>query len=116
VGVGAYKLELPESAKIHPVIHVSQLKRHVPVQGVTTDLSSVCSDPDASSLPVAMLQRAFKGKAGASSLKALIQWDTPSQLCTWENEDDMKRRYQQTSAWGQADSEEGRNVMIKGAI
>jgi hypothetical protein len=116
VGAVAYKLELLESAKIHPVIHVSQPKRHVPVQGVTTDLSSVCSDPDASVLPVAVLQRSFKGHAGASSLKALIQWDTPSQLCTWEDEADMKRRYQHASAWGQADSEEGRNVMTKRAI
>lgn len=30
VGIVAYRLQLPDSCRIHPVVHVSQLKRHVP--------------------------------------------------------------------------------------
>lgn len=57
VGSVAYRLKLPESAMIHPVVHVSQLKKHVfPGTEVLQDLSSVVTNPDAPVLPVQVLE------------------------------------------------------------
>lgn len=46
VGAVAYKLELPPSTNIHPVVHVSHLKKHVPPQTQVLDtLDSIATDP-----------------------------------------------------------------------
>ena len=57
VGKLAYKLELPEGSRIHLVIHVSQLKKHIPKDvAVTEDLTSVSTDPFQVQLPMKILQ------------------------------------------------------------
>jgi hypothetical protein len=45
IGNVAYKLELPPSSTIHPVFHVSQLKRHVGSHPVQTTLTQMPPTP-----------------------------------------------------------------------
>jgi hypothetical protein len=37
VGTGSYRILLPESAKIHDVFHVNQLKKHIGTQAIPND-------------------------------------------------------------------------------
>ena len=55
-------------AQIHPVVHVSQLKRHIPAHvPVSTDRSSVSTDPKEPTAPVMVVQHAHKAIGGAVS-------------------------------------------------
>ena len=102
IGAVAYKLDFSESAQIHPVVHVSQLKRHVPTSvAVSTDLSSVATNSDEPAAPVMVIQHALKIIEGTVKPRILVQWDSPSSLQTWEDEQDMRRRFHLSSAWGQ---------------
>jgi len=115
VGAVAYKLALPPSSKIHPVIHVSQLKKHVsPTEPVSADLSSVITDPFLEVLPVALLGQQLVGHAGAVVPRVKVQWTGMStELATWEDEADLRRRFPDAPAWGHASSQGGGNVRTK---
>jgi len=87
VGQVAYKLDLPPDAKIHPVVHVSQLKQHVPASvSVSSDLSTVCSDPARIMWPQNILEKRSVRHGDTVVPQYLIQWGgLPAEMATWED-------------------------------
>jgi hypothetical protein len=106
VGQVAYRLELPEANKIHPVIHVSQLKKvlgpHIQVQH---DIPN--ADP-LMQIPFKVLQRRLVRKGASTVSQVLVQWSGSSEsLATWEDSEALRQHFPAAPAWGQAVSQDG---------
>lgn len=97
VGSVAYKLALPASSHIHPVFHVSQVKKVVP-SSVTVDQLPVSLV--GFQIPELVLQRCLDSKGNT---QALIKWSgLPPSLATWENLEAVQQAFPLSPAWGQA--------------
>jgi excinuclease UvrABC nuclease subunit len=111
VGQVAYKLLLPEHISVHPVFHVSQLKKALPptVQ-VSSDIPKH-SDTDAFRIPTRVLQRRLKPDGDKLVAEVLVQWSSWSpSMATWELEVELKDQFPAAPAWGQAGIQERGNV------
>ncbi|XP_066317156.1 uncharacterized protein [Miscanthus floridulus] len=103
IGAAAYRLELPDACWIHPVVHISQLKRHVPPSvTVEDDITAVPDDPTQQPQPLQFLANRMIQK-GASTLSQIqVRWSEQAPtLLTWEEATDLRRRFPNHSAWGQ---------------
>ena len=112
----AYKLQLPSSSSVHPVFHVSQLKKLVgDHHQVTSDL------PDHLfqwSVPEAILQRrsVMHGVRSVmhgvrSVVQLLIKWShVPASLATWEDALTLQQQFPNAAVWGQPAAQEGGGV------
>jgi hypothetical protein len=84
------------------VVHVSQLKLHVPPNTeVMNSLDMALANHDVPVLPLQVLVVQDNLIGGKLQQKLLVQWEGqhPS-WASWEDAVDMKRRY--STAWGQA--------------
>jgi hypothetical protein len=111
VGKLAYKLVLPETSKIHPVIHVSQLKKAVGKNTVVEDNLPEVKSPEPY-LEIILGTRWRKQDNGAPRQQVLIRWQGLSDaLATWEDQEELELKFPEHPAWGQAGSQDGGNVM-----
>jgi hypothetical protein len=84
IGTVAYKLELPAHSSIHPVFHVSQLKKavganHQVIPTLPTDFALHLA-------PEKILQTRSVLRGTASIPQVLVKWNNlPADLATWED-------------------------------
>jgi hypothetical protein len=109
LGTAAYKLQLPASAVIHPIFHVSQLKPHVPNSvPVFRDLPAPAFSEDVVPMPEAILDRRLVRKGSAAVTQVLIKWmGFPADMASWEDYTVLKSRFPQATIWGPAGSSGG---------
>lgn len=83
IGQVAYKLQLPEGSLIHPVFHVSQLKKYI---GSDTQVSSVIPEPiDYNPVAESAIGDRICNVKGKVQLQVLVQWKGwPRNMATWE--------------------------------
>lgn len=108
IGKVAYRLELPDTAQVHPVFHVSQLKsftaNYTPVY---KDLPAAPNLQAAIPVPVAILQRRLVHKGNNATPQILVKWaHLPDAMATWEDYYVLKNRYPMASLW-EADQDAG---------
>jgi hypothetical protein len=109
VGSVAYKLEVPSSASIHPVFHVSQLNKVVPSSSQVSDLLPDLSD--AWQVLEQILAKKMVSRGSSSVQQVLVKWSGwPEALATWEDSEALYHRFPAAPAWGQAGSLRGGDV------
>lgn len=92
-GKVAYKLELPVSSKIHPVFHVSQLKKAVGTATTSTQLPSVVHDVVIQE-PEYVMERKMVNRNEKAATMVLIKWVGQDVAeATWELLYDLQKKY-----------------------
>lgn len=104
VGTVAYKLKLPPDSMVHPVFHVSQLKKFVQADRVISD--QLPDDPPEFQLPEHILARRSRVLGSSTIKEVLVRWTGMSDAsATWENVQELRQRFPDAPAWGQAGSQ-----------
>lgn len=95
IGKVAYNLKLPEGTKIHPVFHVSCLKKMVGSQVIPmTALPEQVTDGLVVKKPHEVLQRRMYKKGNAAGVQVLVLWEGLSaKEATWEDYDKFTARF-----------------------
>jgi ribosomal protein L21E len=109
VGTVAYRLELPPSSSVHPVFHVSQLKK-----AVGAHQSVTAKPPSATtiwSVPERIIQRRLLRQGTSSILQGLIKWSHLSEsLATWEELEALRQQFPRALVWEHLGAQGGGSV------
>lgn len=95
IGAVAYRLKLPEDSQVHPVFHVSQLKRRLGKEDTVTEMQpAVNKEAQMVFRPVKAVEYRYIKKGGRFRWEVLIEWESlPESEATWENVEMMKTKF-----------------------
>ncbi|XP_012847898.1 PREDICTED: uncharacterized protein LOC105967845 [Erythranthe guttata] len=95
IGAVAYELQLPPTAKIHPVFHVSLLKKHVGSRDqIVADIPPMTDNGELLLVPLKVLDRRMVKRNNIAVGQMLVQWaHLPMEEATWEDADSMLQRF-----------------------
>ena len=86
IGPIAYKLELPESSRIHLVFHVSQLKKHVGPLPIQSPLLVLTEEGVIAKERINIVDKRLVNKQGKPVTEVLVVWKNSfPKDSTWEN-------------------------------
>ena len=95
----AYKLALPPSlSAVHPVFHVSTLRKYIPDEShvISLDFVELGQDLTFEEEPIAIFDRQVRKLRTKEIASVKVQWKHRSVgEATWETESDMRARYPQ---------------------
>ncbi|XP_074298103.1 uncharacterized protein LOC141628919 [Silene latifolia] len=87
-------LNLPAHARVHPVFHVSQLRKHHGPAPVVASIPIVDENLQLRAEPVAVLERKMSRKGMGYEVYLLVHWSNGTQEdATWEPYDDFVKRF-----------------------
>ena len=92
----AYEIALPpQLANLHPVFHVSQLRKYVfdPSHVLEVEDVQVREDLRVVVQPVALGDRQVKERKGRATSLVKVIWDRRTGDSTWELEEDIRSSY-----------------------
>lgn len=96
IGAVAYRLQLPQSSKVHNTFHVSLLKKKVGNHILVQQDTPFTVDFPAPSYPSKILDRKLINRNNKPVVMALVQWEGMlSEDATWIDYDILRRSYPQ---------------------
>ena len=95
IGTVAYKLALPDTARIHPVFHVSLLKKKIgDTSRINPDLPPFSEDNTPVLQPLFIRDYRWIKQGGKYVMEALVQWASlPIEDATWEAVDHLRLQF-----------------------
>lgn len=111
VGKVTYQLNLPPHSKLHPIFHLSLLKKKLGIEAVVHQtLPPVNSDGVIEPQPSAILDKRLVKYKGRPVTQALVQWTNSfPEDATWEFYHELHSKFPIFQPWGQGSFLGGRN-------